>query len=128
VAKKSPEQKVAADQLEFEKIKFYAETVVKLLQNPLVAGLAGYMAVSAASNIKRDDGTPYMSDTAKNALKGIAVGYPLGGWPGLAAGSAVFLSGSQSDNGGSLFGLPKQFDPIPNTWQDLLLGAWNPFK
>lgn len=85
------EQKMEQRAADLRAAQTVAGAVLQALSNPLVAGLAGYGAVSLAAQVKGSDGKPMMSDAAVNTLKGVAVGFPLaqalGGWPGLIAGT-----------------------------------------
>ena len=100
-------------------IRLAVDTTVKLLGNPLISGLAGYVAISAASKIKDDKGRPYMGENASAILKGVAAGYPLGGYAGLAVGTTLALS--ESTLSGATIGPIK----TPDKWYEwFTTGLW----
>ena len=98
-----------------------------ILASPIAAGLTGYMAVSLAQELKKADGEPYLPSNTAAVLKGVAAGYPLGGFAGLAVGAVV--SGSEiKQSAESLIPALPQLTLPDTSWQSWLQGAWNPFK
>lgn len=94
MARKTKAEKQREKREQIENVKFAVDKVVELLKNPLVSGFVGYMIVTFLARMKDRQGKPVVNPTVASAMKGVAVGYPLGGLAGLAAGSAVTI-GSQ---------------------------------
>lgn len=91
MAKKKSDAVILAElEARQENIKLAVNTATKLLtENKLAAGLVSYAALTAASRVKDARGVPYLAPVNAALLKGLSVGYMVGGgWPGVAVGTA----------------------------------------